>query len=970
MKVGRCDARRPLWSLLFAAVVSSTLFADPPAFVISTIAGYLPASATLAVQQHLVQPVVVAYDARGTLYYGTYRQVWRLNADGTVTLLAGNGQNDVTHLGDGGPATAASLSWVGGIAIDSQQNVYISDFGAYEIRKVTPAGTISRFAGTGALPLYGTASNAYPGTPALKVPLNPAALAIDTANLFVSDMATSSVLAFSLDGQSSKVVAGNHGSKTAGDGGLAINASLFYPGTLALANNLLSINEAGGARIRQVNLRTGVINTLLTLDQTYLVDNGDSGLATDSDGTLYVQQKKIVASFAPGSTTPQNYAGGGTLAPGDNGVATQAVLVAPKSLAVNPLTHDLAIADFDGNLIRVVLQSNGNMQTLAGAIHYSGDNGPAAMAIFSNPEGIVSDSSGNIYIADVNNNRVRAISTSGTITTVAGNGIAGFSGDNGPAISASLNLKHPAPFTNNLAVDFQGNLYISDFGNGRIRMVDTNGMITTIAGGGAAQPANNVPATGAAILPGPLAIDLTGTLYFGMVSPSGIESIPRIFRIDGSRRLQVFAGNGQVGNGGDGGHAVAAQLGYVYCLATDTLNNIYLCDSANSRVRQISPNGTISNLAGNGKVPTVGISAGQPSSTAIGPPNAIVVDAAGDIFIYCMATRQVIEIDRSGALKPAIGANTAGALSKSTGDGGDALQATFTSVSGMTLDPLGNLYFSDGGTYIREAIPAGAGGPPPMVSLGGIVGSAGSIPPVQSVSPGAIASVFGAFFAAPGTQRLVQGTEITGGKLPTTLAGICVNIGGVKAPMLGVFPNQLNIQIPQLPAGAATVEVISNCGTAKAVTGNRTAVLVDAVSPEFFSYRPDPVAGRNPIAAIDATSGIPIGPAGLIPGVTTAPIPVGGLVEAYGTGWGATNPAIQPGVIPGAAATLVSPPGLTVGGVVVPAANILYSGISPCCAGLYQIDFSIPQGTPSGNQPLVLTVNGIPSPPNAYITVK
>jgi hypothetical protein len=291
-------------------LLAGALSADPPQYVIATVAGYVPGATPIALEQHLVQPVVVAYDPSGNLYYGTTRQIWRLNPDGTATLIAGTGVDDAAHLGDGGLATAASLGWVAGLAIDAQQNVYISDLMSYEIRKVTPAGIITRFAGTGAAPFNLAQSNAAANTPAQKVPLTPGPLAIDTANLCVSDSSTSSILAFTLDGRSSKVIAGNHSSQTAGDGGLAINASLFYPGTLALANGMLYVNEAGGARIRQISFRTGVISTLLQLTQTYLTDNGNEGLAADPDGTLYLQHGNSINRIYPNTTTPQPWAGG------------------------------------------------------------------------------------------------------------------------------------------------------------------------------------------------------------------------------------------------------------------------------------------------------------------------------------------------------------------------------------------------------------------------------------------------------------------------------------------------------------------------------------------------------------------------------------------------------------------------------------------------------------------------------------
>jgi hypothetical protein len=295
--------------------LAASLFGDPPTFVVAAAAGFVPVASSIAIQQHLVQPVVVAYDPNGNLYYGTYHQVWRLNPDGTTTLIAGNGSSNPAQLGDGGPATAASLCWVGGLAIDARQNVYISDFGPFEIRKVAPGGTIERFAGTDSLPSYGTPSNAGTGTVALRVPLNPGPLAIDSNNLYVADYATYSVLAFTLDGTNSKVIAGNHGNQYAGDGGLAINASLYYPGALALANGSLFINEAGGARIRQVSFRSGVISTPVQLAQSFLADNGNEGLAADTDGSVYVQHGNTIDRIYANTTTPQPYAGGGDTNP-------------------------------------------------------------------------------------------------------------------------------------------------------------------------------------------------------------------------------------------------------------------------------------------------------------------------------------------------------------------------------------------------------------------------------------------------------------------------------------------------------------------------------------------------------------------------------------------------------------------------------------------------------------------------------
>lgn len=929
---------------LFIFLLAGALSADPPVFVMAPAAGYIPGNTSAALQQHLVQPLVVAYDPDGNLYYGTSHQIWRLNPDASFSLIAGNGSGTASPSGDGGPATGASLGWVGGLAIDAHQNVYISDLSAYEIRKVTPAGTIVRFAGTGAPPLYGAQSNAASGTPAQKVPLNPGSLAIDTTNLYVSDSGTSSVLAFTLDGRNSNVVAGNHGSQTAGDGGPAATASLFYPGTLALANGSLYINEAGGARIRQVVWRTGVISTAVQLVSGFLTDNGNEGLAAARDGTLFVQRGNVIARIYPNTTTPQPWAGGGTSNPGDPGPALAATLLAPTSLAVNPQTGDLAMADSKGNIIQVVDGSTGGIQTVAGAVHFAGDNGPAAMAIFNGLEGVVSDARGNIYVADTGNNRIRKIDTSGIVTTVAGNGINGFSGDNGPATLASLSLKHAAQFSNNLAIDSAGNLYISDYGNGRIRKIDTSGIITTVAGGGHAPLNRGSPATAASIVPGPLAVDPSGNIYFGNVyligSILGSAFLPTIYKIDATGLINPYAGGS--GKDVDSGPALSTPIGYAYCLASDQPGNLYVCDTPNNRVRKVSPDGIMSTLAGNGKPSSGPITTGPAVASAIAAPTAVAADSMGDLFVY--SPGQIVEIDGTATLQPVAGLGNAGTISN--GDGGYASQATFVSIAGMTVSPSGNVYLSDGGIYLRDAMPVGAGGPPPIISSGGIVGAGASNPPTEAISPGGIVSIFGSNFSPPGVQHLLTDADTLSGNLPTSLGGICVSFGGVNASITGVFPDQINAQVPDLPPGPVTVEVTANCGTTSPLPGNVGGVVVNTASPEFFSS-PGSGSGVNIIAAT----------------VTN------GVVEAYGTGWGATSPAIPAGTVPGVAAQLVAPVEMMLGGVPVPTGNILYAGISPCCAGLYQVDFTIPDGTPSGNLPLVITVDGISSPANAYLSV-
>jgi uncharacterized protein (TIGR03437 family) len=928
--------------------MSGLLFADPPSFVIATAAGHVPGPAPLAIQQHLVEPLVVAYDPDGTLYYGTAHQIWRLNADGTMTLIAGNGGSDVSQLGDGGLATGACLGWVSGVAIDVRHNVYISDVYGYEVRKVTADGVINRFAGTGARPNYGDGSNAGGSTAAVRVAMVPGSLAADGMNLYVTDTATASVLAFPFDGRSSRVVAGNRGNATAGDGGSAVNASLFYPGTLALGNSVLYINEANGARIRQVVFRTGVITTLVELAKTYLIDNGNPGLAADSNGTLYLQRGNTIARLFPGGYL-ELWAGGGASPPGDPGPALQASLLKPACLAINPIDHDLSLADSSGNVIQTVDGSTGNLQAVAGFVHFAGDDGPAALAVFNGMESVVANSEGNLFVADVGNNRIRRIDSAGMVTTVAGTGIAGFSGDGGPATSANLNLGHRPPFANNLAIDTVGNLYVSDNGNGRIRKIDTSGTITTVAGGGVAPFARSGIATSMTLQPGPIAVDGSGNLYFGQVQSGVAPAIPTVYKIEPRGQISAYAGGPATGNITESGPAILTPIGYAYCLLMDGAGVLYICDSANNRVRKVTPDGMMTTLAGNGGVPGAAPHSGVPAAVAIGPPTGVAIDGTGNVYIY--ALRQIWEIDATGTLQLFAG-DSAMPVTPS-GDGGYISQATFASVTGMTFDASGNLFVADAGTYLRQAMPVGSNGPPPIILSGGIVGAGASNPPVQAVSPGAIVSIYGSNFSPPGAQRLLQGTDLLSGKLPTNLAGICVSFGGIGASITSVFSNQINVQVPELPPGPVTVRVTANCGGTSPIAGNVSAVAVEKTSPEFYSST-DSASGKNYVAAYNSS------------GTFTT----GSMVEAFGTGWGATAPAIAPGSLPAAAAQLASTPGLTLGGVAIPAENIVYAGVSPCCAGLYQVDFTIPPGVAKGDQPLIITVDGISSPASAFLPVQ
>ncbi|HWY98094.1 MAG TPA: T9SS type A sorting domain-containing protein [Bacteroidia bacterium] len=353
--------------------------------------------------------------------------------------------------------------------------------------------------------------------------------------------------------------------------------------------------------------------------------------------------KKIIISFAcvlciTISVRAQiifTVAGNGTAAySGDGGQATNAEINNPKFIIVDS-KGALYIGDYYNNVIRKVSKS-GVINTIAGTgtASFSGDGGQATNATLNDPLGMVVDTGGNIYIADELNNRIRKIDPSGIITTYAGNGTQGYSGDGGLATAAEFN------WPDGLALDAYGNLYIGDYNNQRVRIINkSSGIITTIAGNGTGGfSGDGGPATNAELnLLHGVALDDSGNVFIA-------DSYNyRIRKVDTKGIITTCAGNGIAGYSGDGGPATSAELN-VPTGVTIVNGHVYIGDYANSRVRVVSPTGTISTIAGNG---TAGFSGdwGPPTLAELNYAFSVVRDAAGSIYIADDGNNRVREIN-------------------------------------------------------------------------------------------------------------------------------------------------------------------------------------------------------------------------------------------------------------------------------------------------------------------------------------
>ena len=317
-----------------------------------------------------------------------------------------------------------------------------------------------------------------------------------------------------------------------------------------------------------------------------------------------------------------------------------------------------------------------------GSAGYNGDGGPALAAEFKDPASITIDTFGNIYIDDWANARIRKLSTNGIITTVAGNGTVGYSGDGGPATAAQISAAYIT------ISDAAGNLYIGDRFNNCVRKVNTLGIITTIAGTGTAGFSGDGGQATNAELNGPygVALDAIGNFYISESTNN------RIRKVNTSGIITTIAGNGTQGYSGDGGQATNAEFNNASCMAFDANNNLYIADENNNCIRMINNLGIINTIAGNGTATYSG-DGGQATAAALYMPIGITIDAAGNIYIADTHNYRIRKVNTAGIISTIAGNGTLGF----SGDGGQAIAAELSGAWGLVFDNANNLLFSDQG---------------------------------------------------------------------------------------------------------------------------------------------------------------------------------------------------------------------------------------------------------------------------------
>ncbi|MGD1070794.1 MAG: hypothetical protein ABSB15_11690 [Bryobacteraceae bacterium] len=562
----------------------------------------------------------------------------------------------------------------------------------------------------------------------------------------------------------------------------------------------------------------------------------------------------------------------------------------------------------------------------------TGDGGPAINAGLANLcYDVALDGAGNLYI--VAGSLIRKVTASGIISTVAGGGTS--VGDYVAATQAQI-----APVA--LASDAAGDLYIADtaIGNSRIRKVDTNGIITTVAGGAqCCALGDGGKATSAYIdIPYGVAVDAAGNIYIAQANSQN-NLIRKVTAANGN--ISTVAGGGTAT--ADGGLATGASLLRPTGVAVDAAGNLYIADATSNRVRKVSSLGIITTVAGNGAASNTG-DGGLATQAGVDSPWHVAVDAGGNLYITQINDAIVRMVTAGGTITTIAGMGVHGF----SGDGGPATSAVLDRPAGIAQAPcVGAVYIADA-TYgiarVRRLTP------PVSINLGGVV-------PVYSASTTIQASSWVSIYGT----NLAAGTTVWNGNFPTSLGNTSVTINSKPAYLWFVSPTQINLQPPDdNTTGVVNVAVTTSAGSASCT------VTLGPYAPSLSLFN------AKYAAAIVVTPGSPgnsgagydyIGPAGALP-FPTRPAKVGETVILFGVGFGPTNPHVPAGQVYSGAAPSVTMPQISIGGL---PATVSFAGIVE--AGLFQFNVVVPKAG-SGDQELQTSVNGVAAPAGVFITLQ
>ena len=846
-------------------------------------------------------------------------------------------------MGEGGPAVAAELGNIQGIALDTRGNLYLSDTDRNIVRKVDPDGFITTFAGTGVAGFDGD------GGPAADAHLNlPYGLAADRhGNLYIADLGNNRIRRIGADGIIT-TIAGTGERGLAGDNCPALSAQLASPRNLALdASGNVYFSEFEGHRVRKILPDGRIVTIAGTGSAGFRGDGGPAaiaqlafpaGIAIDLSGSLYIadSQNQRIRKVAPGGLIA-------TVVGGSSGT----VLYTPLAVAVDSL-GTILIGDGSNTVRARTLTGNWSTVAGTGAPGFSGDGGAAVTSPLDPVRDLALDSSARLYIAT--GVRVRRVDRAGAIDTVAGDGYVRYIGDGASALAAQLSSPSA------VALDYSGNLYIADTGTQRVRQVAPNGAIRTLAGTG-------LPSASGLNMPMGVAVDAAGVV---LIADSYNHRI-RAVTSDGA--VSTLAGTGSSGTGAGSavwtqtalrgprgvcadrkgvsyivdtansrvlraapGTALAAltaegQLNQPSACAADSSGNLFIADTLHHQIRKVSADGALSTVAGSGTAGAEGDN-GPAASAALNAPRGVAVDDNGNVFIADTGNHVVRQVTSDGVIHLIAGQYAPGF----GGDAGTATEAHLNSPEGLVLDGAGDLYIADAGNNrIRRLVPS-AGEADPIVAAAPVsVVSAASLEE-GPVAPGEIVTILG---TGLGPETGATSAFDESGRVPTTLAGVEARLDGIAMPVFYVQAGQINAQIPYNANGLHAKLEVKYEGR---LVGAAEVEVVYA-APSIFPALLNEDGSLNQEAE---------------------PAPRGSTVTLYATGEGLRLGTNLDGVAPTDSPKPAQTVRVSIGGT---DAEVLFGAAAPGLVGVLQVNARIPVGLPlPGKQPLRLEVGDAVSP--------
>ncbi len=827
-----------------------------------------------ASQAILNQTEGVAVDINGNIYVADAddHRVRRIAPDGTISTFAGTGVPGFS--GDGGPAESARLNTPYGLCLDTRGNLYIADLSNARVRRVTADGKITTVAGGGDVAIGATGGLSTATQVKLSGPRNVAVDSNDT--LYIADFAGHRILRVSNDGAIA-IVAGSGTKGFSGDTAAATLANIAYPAGLAIdGKGAVYFADSGNRRVRRI-YKDAITSVFTTPDVP-------TGIAIDHVGNLLIQEGRS-------ATTRVNSAGQAT-----------SLEIGGRDIFVDIWDRIYTTAGFS------VMRYMGGTNALiagVGTQYFAGDGGPAAGAKFNAPMGLFRDPSGNLFIADSANKRIRRITPDGMIATVAGTS----KPDADSLQPTSVALAGPS----SVVMNSRGELFIADPPANRIRRIGVDGTMTTIAGMDEAAYKGDGWFGIYAALNGPraLAIDKEDNLY---IADTGNN---RVRKMNPVGTIYTVAGGGET-DAPDGTMASEAKLSEPAGVAVDEAGNLYIADTKNDRIRVVDTDGRIRTFA-------------DGTSAGLSRPTGLRAASNGDLFVTDTGNNRIVRITSTGAVEAIAGSGKRGLA----GDDGPASEASLSSPADLLIESDGSILFTDSGNgRIRKLTPEVTIVPPPTIAKLSIVH--GATFQEGPVAAGEMISILG---VGLGPEPGISAKLTPEGTLQTDVAGTQVLFDGHPAPLFYVHDQQVNAQVPYEVYGRFQTEL--SVVVKGAVVATAT-IPVNSAVPGLLTANKG--IGQAIALNQDGTANSFENPAVR-----------GSVLVLYGTGDGEMTSESKTGK-PAVAAPFRSPVSVLIHGKPV---DVLYAGSAPSLVGLMQINVGIPANFPhAGILDIVVSIGG------------